>query len=136
MDAPLSRWIAIEAVPGWGTSAARRRRQAPDPAAVSLDPRGDAEQLRFVQELAGQLHWRSSAEPQPLSDAASAIDWRAFCSRDDLSPEAIAAFVRAAEEGTHLTGEQRDWIGRPHFALLLVFIHLLSHQRQIGRAHV
>lgn len=131
MDAPLSRWFTVQAAPGLATTAARRRRQAPDPAALSLDPRGDADQLRFVQELAGQLHWPSAAEAEPSPGAAAAIDWRAFCSREDLSPEAIAAFVRAAEAGTHLTGEQRDWIGRPHFALLLVFIHLLRHQRQL-----
>ncbi|MFN7898255.1 MAG: hypothetical protein ACK5N0_01125, partial [Synechococcaceae cyanobacterium] len=130
MDFPVSRWLAVQGAPGWGTTAARRWRQAPDPAAVALDPRSDADQIRFVRELAQQLLWQAPGAAES-KNAAAALDWQAFCCREDLSPEASAAFVGAFEDGHNLDGEQRGWIGRPHHALLLAFIHLLRHQRQL-----
>jgi hypothetical protein len=81
-----------------------------------LDPRGDAEQISFVQELARQL------------------DWDPFCCHPDLTPELIAAFVAAPEGAGLWSDAQRAWLSRPHFALLLVFIRLLRHQRQLLNA--
>jgi hypothetical protein len=75
MAQPVSRWLPDHDAPAWGTTAATRQRLAPDPEAVSLDSRGDAEQIRFVQELAKQL------------------GWEAFCCHPDLSAEAMAALA-------------------------------------------
>lgn len=123
MAQPLSRWLPVNDVPAWGTTAASRQRQAPDPGAVTLDDGGDAELIRRVQELA-----------KPL-------DWEAFCCHPELTPEAMAAFLAAtataaiAAAGTGpWSAAQRTWLGRPHFALLLVFIRLLRHQRQLLNA--
>ena len=121
MAQPVSRWLPVNDVPAWGTTAVSRQRQAPDPEAVTLDDGGDAELISCVQELA-----------KPL-------DWQAFCCHPELTPEAIAAFLAAAATGAAAgTGPwnaaQRTWIGRPHFALLLVFIRLLRHQRQLLNA--
>jgi hypothetical protein len=123
MAQPLSRWLPVNDVPVWGTTAASRQRQAPDPGAVTLDGSGDAELIRRVQELA-----------KPL-------DWEAFCCHPELTPEAMAAFLAAtATAATAAAGTgpwnaaQRTWLGRPHFALLLVFIRLLRHQRQLLNA--
>ncbi|MFN7871757.1 MAG: hypothetical protein ACK5QQ_06105, partial [Cyanobacteriota bacterium] len=126
MAQPLSRWLPVNDVPVWGTTAASRQRQAPDPGAVTLDGSGDAELIRCVQELA-----------KPL-------DWEAFCCHPELTPEAMAAFLAAAAAtatpATTAAGTgpwnaaQRTWLGRPHFALLLVFIRLLRHQRQLLNA--
>jgi hypothetical protein len=123
MAQPLSRWLPVNDVPVWGTTAASRQRQAPDPRAVTLDGSGDAELIRRVQELA-----------KPL-------DWEAFCCHPELTPEAMAAFLAAAAAAATATAgtgpwsaAQRTWLGRPHFALLLVFIRLLRHQRQLLNA--
>jgi hypothetical protein len=123
MAQPLSRWLPVNDVPAWGTTAVSRQRQAPDPGAVTLDDGGDAELIRRVQELA-----------KPL-------DWEAFCCHPELTPEAMAAFLAAtAATATAVAGTgpwsaaQRTWLGRPHFALLLVFIRLLRHQRQLLNA--
>jgi len=77
MAQPLSRWLPVNDVPVWGTTATSRQRQAPDPGAVTLDGSGDAELIRRVQELA-----------KPL-------DWEAFCCHPELTPEAMAAFLAA-----------------------------------------
>jgi len=120
MAQPLSRWLPVHDVPAWGTTAVSRQRQAPDPGAVTLDDGGDAELIRRVQELA-----------KPL-------DWEAFCCHPELTPEAMAAFLAATATAATGTGPwsaaQRTWLGRPHFALLLVFIRLLRHQRQLLNA--
>ena len=43
MAQPVSRWLPVNDVPAWGTTAVSRQRQAPDPEAVTLDDGGDAE---------------------------------------------------------------------------------------------
>ncbi|MFN7740022.1 MAG: hypothetical protein ACK5RA_07180, partial [Cyanobacteriota bacterium] len=119
MAQPPSRWLPVHDVPVWGTTAVSRQRQAPDPEAVTLDDGGDAELIRYVQQLA-----------KPLG-------WEAFCSHPELTPEAMAAFLAAAAATTGTgpwSAAQRTWLGRPHFALLLVFIRLLRHQRQLLNA--
>lgn len=116
MAQPLSRWLPVNDVPAWGTTAVSRQRQAPDPELVTLDDGGDAELIRCVQELA-----------KPL-------DWEAFCCHPELTPEAMAAFLAAAAGTGPWSAAQRTWLGRPHFALLLVFIRLLRHQRQLLNA--
>jgi hypothetical protein len=118
MAQPVSRWLPVNDFPAWGTTAVSRQRQAPDPEAVTLDDGGDAELIRCVQELA-----------KPL-------DWEAFCCHPELTPEAMAAFLAAAAAAgpNPWSAAQRTWLGRPHFALLLVFIHLLRHQRQLLNA--
>lgn len=116
MAQPICRWLPDPDLPAWGTTAATRWRLAPDPEAVSLDSRGDAEQIRFVQELAKQL------------------GWEAFCCHPDLSAEAMAALSAGLEEPGTWSAAHKAWLGRPHFALLLVFIRLLRHQRQLLNA--
>ena len=121
MAQPVSRWLPVNDVPAWGTTAVSRQRQAPDPEAVTLDDGGDAELISCVQELA-----------KPL-------DWEAFCCHPELTPEAMATFLAAAATGAApgtgpWSAAQRTWLGRPHFALLLVFIRLLRHQRQLLNA--
>ena len=119
MAQPVSRWLPVNDVPAWGTTAVSRQRQAPDPGAVTLDDGGDAELIRCMQEVA-----------MPL-------DWQAFCCHPELTPEAMAAFLAAAATAAGAgpwSAAQRTWLGRPHFALLLVFIRLLRHQRQLLNA--
>jgi hypothetical protein len=135
MATSMSRWMMIEGLTGRGSTAATRQRQAPDPASLCLDPRCDADQIRFVQELAQQLIWRDAADSDLGTEAAlcseETVDWQGFCVSSDLHPEQIAAFTLAADDQTELSEEQRQWLGRPHFALLLTFIRLLRHQREL-----
>ena len=116
MAHPVSRWLPDPHVPAWGTTAASRQRLSPNPEVVGLDYRSDAEQIRFVQELAKQLQWES------------------FCWHDELNAEAMAAWIAGVESPTLWSDAQKAWLGRPHFALLMVMIHLLRHQRQLLNA--
>ena len=80
MEQPLVRWLPVEDTLGWGTTAAARRRHAPDPRAVALDDRGDADQIRFVQELAKLLLWPDpAAEGKATAPVGKPLDWQAFC---------------------------------------------------------
>ncbi|MFN9693406.1 MAG: hypothetical protein ACK550_06370 [Synechococcaceae cyanobacterium] len=116
MAQPTPRWLPDPNVPAWGTTAASRQGLAPHPEVVTLDGRAEAEQIRFVQELAKQ------------------IGWEAFCCHPELSAEAMAAQMTGMEEPGIRSAAQKAWLGRPHFALLLVFIRLLRHQRQLLNA--
>ncbi|MEB3319132.1 MAG: hypothetical protein VKO39_13465 [Cyanobacteriota bacterium] len=135
MEQPLSRWLSVSDPLAWGTTAASRQRQAPDPEAVPLDSRGEAEQIRFVQALARQVRFTalSGADGAGVTPAAFAT-WQAFCEHGELPPETMAAFAAGEAAPEAFSQAQRDWLGRPHFALLLVFIRLLRHQRQLLNA--
>jgi hypothetical protein len=127
----LSRWLDVDDTLGWGTTAETRRREAPDPEAVRLDGRGDPEQIRFVQELSRQLRW---VDPTGTAPSAAPATWERFCSHPSLTPEAMAGFWSAANPAVAFSEAERRWLGRPHFALLLVFIRLLRHQRELLNA--
>lgn len=132
---PLSRWLAVDGAPGWGTTAEARRREAPDPEGVELDLRGDADEIRFVRELAKQLVW---ADPRQVGrggeDSSAPLTWEAFCGHGQLTAEAIASYGAKAGDGREWSPTQLAWLRRPHFVLLLVFIRLLRHQRQLLNA--
>lgn len=137
MEQPLARWLLVDDTLGWGTTAELRRRQAPDPGAVALDGRGDADQIRFVQELAKLLLWPAPADHGPMPSAMaeeSPLHWEPFCSHPELTPEAMAAFWATPPAPGAFSEAQLRWLGRPHFALLLVFIRLLRHQRELLNA--
>ncbi|MFN7820742.1 MAG: hypothetical protein ACK5Q7_14290 [Cyanobacteriota bacterium] len=131
MEHPLCRWLAVDDTRGWGTTAETRRREAPDPEAVQLDDRGDAEQIRFVQELSRQLRW---LPPTGTAPSGASATWEPFCCHPNLTPEAMASFWSAADPAVAFSDAERRWLGRPHFGLLLVFIRLLRHQRQLLNA--
>jgi hypothetical protein len=135
MDQPLSRWLAVDDILGWGTTEATRRRMAPDPATVLLDGRSDAEQIRFVQQLSRQIHWVDPAGAGGANGpGVSTSDWSAFCCHPSLTPEAMAGLWSEANPAPVFSEAELRWLGRPHFALLLVFIRLLRHQRQLLNA--
>lgn len=137
MDQSLARWLMVDDPLGWGTTAESRRRQAPDPRAVALDGRGDADQIRFVQELAKVLRWPDPADAGRSASAlaeGAPLHWDPFCCHSELTPEAMAAFSLADPGSGAFSEAQLRWLGRPHFALLLVFIRLLRHQRELLNA--
>jgi hypothetical protein len=135
MAQSLSRWLDVDDTLGWGTTAESRRRQAPDPEAVQLDGRGDADLIRFVQAFSQLLRWVEPADAGAADDRlAQRPTWEAFCAHPSLTPEAMAAFWTTANGPAVFSQAERHWLGRPHFALLLVFIRLLRHQRQLLNA--
>ncbi|MEB3243344.1 MAG: hypothetical protein VKO44_06865 [Cyanobacteriota bacterium] len=103
---------------------------------MSLDARGDADQIRFVQALATQLLWADPRQADGADADGSGRTWEAFCRHRELSPEAMAAFAaaEAREAASHWSDHQLVWLSRPHFVLLLVVIRLLRHQRQLLNA--
>jgi len=135
MAQSLSRWLDVDDTLGWGTTAVSRRRQAPDPEAVQLDGRGDADLIRFVQAFSQLLRWVEPADAGTATNwPARGSTWEAFCAHPSLTPEAMAAFWTTANGPAVFSQAERHWLGRPHFALLLVFIRLLRHQRQLLNA--
>lgn len=100
-----------------GTSQSARALQALSPAHVSVDERTAKDWLVFVRSLARTL--RLADPEQPDAD----LDWTAFLG-DDLDLERVAAYLRDPGSATAAEAER---FGRPHFALLLVFLRLLGH---------
>ena len=103
-----------QAASGSGTTAKLRQQQAPDPASVQVDGRGDADLIGWVAEL-----------------AISPFEAFAKDKKIGLNASAIAAFLAGTAAPQDFSPDQLRWLGRPHYALLLVFIRLLRHYRQL-----
>jgi hypothetical protein len=107
-----------------GTSQRSRRLPALDSSHVLVDERSDVDVLRFVSAYAEQLH---SFNVDPATDEVITNGtWADFASRTGLS---VADVVAYTDDPSRFSAEARRWLGRPHFALLLTFVKLLSHAR-------
>lgn len=110
-----------------GTSQRHRSNPALDPDSVSIDERGHADQLAFLQALADKLRFLA-ADGGQLREAGT---WAPLVRRDARDGVAITLddIVAYMKDPGRFTGEQARWLGRPHFALLLAFLELLGHAR-------
>lgn len=106
-----------------GTSQRRRALAALDPASVKLDGRTTRDLLAFVQAFAGQLRYLRANGRGGIEAAGT---WSSFAERADISLDDVVAFL---EDPTREGGARADWLGRPHFGLLLVFLELLGNAR-------
>jgi hypothetical protein len=102
-----------------GTGRPDRFAPALSPESFRIDDRDVAELLRFARAMAQQLRYVGF-------DNEYAGNWSNFLGRDDhpVSPEDMAAFL---EDPARFAGDplKEQWLSRPHFALLLVFLDLL-----------
>lgn len=103
-----------------GSSQASRRLAALAPGYVSVDERGPAELLAFVQAYARRLRYFDSSDQ-------AAGDWRALLAHEELGLDEIVAYLR---DPGRFEGSDARWLSRPHLALLLTFIELLGHARE------
>lgn len=101
-----------------GTSQAARRRPELDPAFATLDGRSTADLLAFARAFAGGLHYVDE-QGQPQGD------WQGLFPDVDGLVEA-ADYLRAPER---FSTERAAPHARPHFALLLALLDLLSLAR-------
>lgn len=105
--------------------AGQRDRLAPAllPEYFRLDDRGTADLMRFARALAQRLRYVGL-------DNLEAGDWSNFPGADGhpVTVEDMAAFL---EDPGRFAGDasKRQWLSRPHFALLLVFLDLLRTER-------
>jgi len=116
----------LQSVERDGTSQAGRRLAALDPAYAPIDGRGTAELLDFVQALCKQLRYCGTGD-------AGDGTWMDFAAhlgngKTDIATTDMAAYLA---DPARFAGDaqQRRWLGRPHFALLLVFLELLGWAR-------
>jgi hypothetical protein len=107
-----------------GTSQSGRHLPALDPSHVAIDERTTADLLGFVRELAKQIRFVEADES--ANELRDAGNWSAFVNHDQLG---IADAIAWLADPDRYDGEQARWLGRPHFALLLVFLELLGHAR-------
>ncbi len=107
-----------------GTSQRGRTLPALDPGYVALDERTTADLLGFVQAFARRL--RYFAADDATGELRDAGDWSAFVEHPDITITDIVAYISEPER---FTGDRARWLGRPHFALLLVFLELFRHAR-------
>ena len=135
----MSRWISDLSRQGAlgfrdGTSQGARRMAALDPAYAPIDERTSADLLRFVQAYTQKLRF---FEVEPATGTLTGNrSWRALAERvsdtspdeasSDVSVEDMVAFLANPER---FAGDRAQWMGRPHFALLLTFLQLLGHAR-------
>ncbi|MEB3265927.1 MAG: hypothetical protein VKN13_04860 [Cyanobacteriota bacterium] len=144
----LVRSEALAPSAGDGTTAALRLQQAPDPTQVNLDPGGSPAALRFLQAMASQLRWTTTGEPASQGIGLPSVDWQPLfnpaitaagsgerpLATDEaatLTPEAISSFWEHPEPTRRFTLSQLRWLGRPQFALVLVFLQLMRHYREL-----
>lgn len=117
--------ITQNLLPQDGASQQRRRLQSLDPSYVSVDERSPEDLLAFVRALAGELHFYQASSDGPVPSGT----WSEFANflNQELSPADVALY---SQEPERFTGNVGQWLGRPHFALLLVFLELMRHARQ------
>lgn len=102
-----------------GASQAGRMLPALDPGYVSVDERTARDLLEFAQKYAQELRYVN-----PDGTRAETEDhWGGFIGAD-LDLDEVVAFMR---EPGRFSPEQASSYTRPHFALFLTFLQLLSH---------
>ncbi len=101
-----------------GTSQAGRAQAALDPAYVVVDERSARDLLRLVHAYTRQLRFYDAED-------RLAGDWTGLLGRDDL--ESLAALV----DDSGPPGQSAVRMDRPHVALLLAFLRLLRHPRDL-----
>jgi hypothetical protein len=107
-----------------GTSQRGRPLPALDPGYAAIDERSTADLLAFVQAFADKLRYFAADELG--AELREAGTWADFARHPDLTLADMVAYIAEPER---FTGERARWLGRPHFALLLVFLELLGHAR-------
>ncbi|HEX8115161.1 MAG TPA: hypothetical protein VF516_45850, partial [Kofleriaceae bacterium] len=116
-----------------GTSQRSRRLPALDPAYAPIDDRTSADLLGFVRAYADRL-WFPEADPE-TGELRADKTWLGLVRHADTATGAgdlsIADIVAYVADPTRFAGEQARWLGRPHFALLLAFVELLGHARDL-----
>jgi hypothetical protein len=103
-----------------GTSQSGRGQPALDPVYVRVDERSPLDLLRFAKEYAAELRYYDAD--------GEAGDWHGFL---DFTPAEMAMLAELVEQPALLTAEASRRFGRPHLSLLLAFLHLLRHPRDL-----
>ncbi|MGB1014038.1 MAG: hypothetical protein ACPG4T_07885 [Nannocystaceae bacterium] len=113
-----------------GTSQSARALKALDPDHVAVDERRPQDWLEFVRRLCKTLRFADPA--LPLAD----FDWSGLLG-DDVDLERVAAFMA---DPTAVSDTEAARFRRPHFALLLTFLHLVGvaqeHMAALTRRHL
>jgi hypothetical protein len=113
-----------------GTSQRARVHHALDPASVAVDERTPRDWLAFVRDFARTLRFADPERP------AADLDWRALLD-DDVDLERAAAYL---DDPAAASPAETERFGRPHFALLLAFLHLVrvarDHTNALTRRHL
>jgi hypothetical protein len=107
-----------------GTSQRGRALAALDPATAPLDERGSADLLAAVQTWARRLRYISADESS--GELVDGGNWQDFAEAPGISVADMVAYL--ADPGS-ADPAKADWLARPHFALLLVFVQLLARAR-------
>ena len=101
-----------------GTSQAGRVLRAHDPDQAPIDERSPRDLLAFAKAFAQELRYF------PADGGPDDGDWSGLF--EDVDLDAAAAYLR---DPTAFSAAQAAPYARPHFALLLVFLHLLDQGR-------
>lgn len=113
-----------------GTSQRGRVQPALDPGHVAVDERTPRDWLALVRTLARQLRFTDPERP------GQDLDWRAFLG-DEISLERVVAYMR---DPSSVSASEAERFGRPHFALLLAFLELVTqaqdHVNGLTRRHL
>jgi len=110
-----------------GTSQRSRALAALDPTQVPIDERSSADLLAYVMAYVRQLRFHGvGADGTTVEEAGSWEDFANAAESLGLSAADMAAYSTGLQT---FEGARLAWLGRPHFALLLVFVELLAHAR-------
>ena len=107
-----------------GTTAAMRQQQGPDPDLVKLDGRSDADLISSVQAYASTVDWQQFSDPSSSAGLSGQES-------NGLDENAIGRLLASSAASEEFSEAQLRWLGRPHFTLLLVFIRLIRHYREL-----
>ena len=102
-----------------GSSQAGRTRPFLDPNYAAVDERTVKDLLTFAREYGKELQYFGVVDGR----VEAVSDWRDFLSAD-LDLDALVLFMQDPDA---LSDEQKRPFTRPHFALFLTFLHLLSY---------
>ena len=102
-----------------GSSQSGRIRPSLDPSYAAVDERTIKDLLAFTREYAKELQYFGVVNGQ----VEAVSDWRDFLSAD-LDLDELVLFMQDPDA---LSEEQKRPYTRPHFALFLTFLHLLSY---------
>lgn len=109
-----------------GTSQAERIQAALNPDYVSVDERSVKDLLAFAQAYAKKLRYFDVENDEVVITG----DWQGFLG-ENLDPDDVLAFIKNPEL---FTFDKASQYTRPHFALFLTFLQLLTHaQTQINK---
>jgi hypothetical protein len=107
-----------------GTSQRGRALAALDPATAPLDERSSADLLAAVQGWARRLRYITADEAS--GELVDGGNWQAFAEAPGTSVADMVAYLADPDSADPAKAE---WLSRPHFALLLVFVQLLARSR-------